>query len=78
MTFFKALYGYSPPRLLDYVSGITQVEAVDSFLRFRHELIPLLKQNLISAQTRMNTGQISPSMLVIGFTLSFTLIDSSL
>ena len=53
LTSFKALYGYSPPRLMDYVLGIAQVEAMDSFLCSRHELIPLLKQNLISAQARM-------------------------
>ena len=53
MTPFEALYGYSPPRLLDYVPSITQLEAMESFLRSRHELIPLLKQNLISAQARM-------------------------
>ena len=38
---------------MDYVLGIAQVEAMDSFLCSRHELIPLLKQNLISAQARM-------------------------
>ena len=49
MTHFEALYGYPPPRLLDYVFGVTKVEVVDNFLRTRHELLPFLKQNLTSA-----------------------------
>ncbi|XP_023904375.1 uncharacterized protein LOC112016101 [Quercus suber] len=53
MTPFEALYGYIPPRILDYVPGVTKLGAVDSFLRTRHELLPLLKQNLTSAQARM-------------------------
>lgn len=53
MTPFEALYGYPPPRLLDYVPGLTKVGAVDSFLRNRNELLPLLKQNLVLAQARM-------------------------
>lgn len=53
MTPFEALYGYSQPRLLDYVPDTTKVDAVDNFLHSRHDLLPLLKQNLISAQARM-------------------------
>ena len=47
------MYGYPSPRLLDYVSGVTKVDAVDNFLRARQELLPLLKQNWTSAQARM-------------------------
>lgn len=43
MTPFEALYGYPPSKLLDYVPGVTKVGAVDSFLRTRLELLPLLK-----------------------------------
>ena len=32
MTPYEALYGYSPPRLMDYVPSTTQVAAVDSIL----------------------------------------------
>lgn len=53
MTHFEALNGYSPPRLLDYVLGTTQVDVVDNFLHSRHDVLPLLKQNLISSQARM-------------------------
>ena len=53
MTPFEALYGYSPPRVLDYVPGTTQVAAMDTFLHDRTALLTLLKQNLVAAQTRM-------------------------
>lgn len=49
MTPFEALYGYPPPRLLDYVPSLTKVGAVDSFLRNTNELLPLLKLNLVLA-----------------------------
>ena len=49
ITPFEALYGYPPPRLLDYVSSVTKVEVVDNFLCTRQELLPLLKQNLTLA-----------------------------
>lgn len=39
MTPFEALYDYSPPRLLDYVPGTTQVDAVDNLLQSRHDLL---------------------------------------
>ena len=45
MTPFEALYGY-PPRVLDYVAGITRVGAVDLLLKGRQQLLSLLKQNL--------------------------------
>ena len=32
---FEALYGYPPPRLMDYVPGTTRVEAVHMHLRSR-------------------------------------------
>ena len=35
MTPYEALYGYSPPRLMDYVPGTTQVATVDSILQSR-------------------------------------------
>ena len=35
MTPYEALYGYSPPRLMDYVPSTTQVATVDSILQSR-------------------------------------------
>nr|XP_023885311.1 uncharacterized protein LOC111997457 [Quercus suber] len=53
MTPFEALYGFPPPRLLDYIPGTTKVESVEEHLRDRQQLIALLKQNLVAAQVRM-------------------------
>ena len=33
MTPFEALYGYSPPKLLDYVPSTTQVAIMDQLLQ---------------------------------------------
>ena len=33
MTPFKALYGYPPPKVLDYVASTTRVDAMDLSLR---------------------------------------------
>ena len=46
LTPFDALYGYPPPRVLDYVAGTTKVGVVDLMLRNRQQLLALLKQNL--------------------------------
>ena len=35
MTHFEVLYGYPPPRVLDYVAGTTFVSAVDLLLKDR-------------------------------------------
>ena len=53
MTPYEALYGYSPPKLMDYVPGMTQVATVDSILQSRQQMMTLLKQNLVEAQARM-------------------------
>ena len=53
MTPYEALYGYSPSRLMDYVSGTTQVATVDSILQSRQQIMTLLKQNLVEAQARI-------------------------
>ena len=53
MTPFVALYGYHPPKLLDYIPGTTQVAVVDQLLHARQDLVTLLKQNLVLAQARM-------------------------
>ena len=53
MTPYEAQYGFSPPRLIDYVPGTTPVTAVDSILNSRQHILTLLKQNLVDAQARM-------------------------
>ncbi|XP_075665988.1 uncharacterized protein LOC142635791 [Castanea sativa] len=53
LTPFEALYGYPPPKVMDYVPGITRVAAVDSFLKDRQQLLSLLKHNLTTTQERM-------------------------
>ena len=55
MSPFEAFYGFPPPRVLDYVSGLTKVVAVDAVLHDRTVLLDLLKQNLVTAQVRMKT-----------------------
>ena len=49
MTHFEALYGYPPPRVLDYVAGTTRVDAVDLLLRDRQQILSLLKMNLCAS-----------------------------
>ena len=46
LTPFKALYGYHPPRVLDYVAGTTEVGIVDLMLKNRQQRLTLLKHNL--------------------------------
>ena len=42
VTPFEALYGYPPPRLLDYIPGTTSVEAVNDHQK-RQQIMSLLK-----------------------------------
>lgn len=53
LTPFEALFGYPPPRLMDYILGTTNVDSVDMHLRTRQQLLALLKQNLVTTQERM-------------------------
>ena len=53
MTPFEALYGFEPPKLLDYIPGITKAAAVDEYLLNRQHVLSLLRSNLIAAQDRM-------------------------
>ena len=56
---FEALYGFTPPRLLDYIPGTTKVDSMDVHLKTGLQLISLLKQNLVAAQERMKVLLIS-------------------
>ena len=53
MTPFEALYGFEPPKLLDYIPGITKAAVVDEYLLNRQQVLSLLRSNLIAAQDRM-------------------------
>ena len=53
MTPLEALYGFQPPKLLDYIPGLTKAAAVDEFLSNRQQILGLLKSNLVAAQDRM-------------------------
>ncbi|KAJ0490310.1 putative nucleotidyltransferase, Ribonuclease H [Helianthus annuus] len=47
------VYGRLPPKLIPYVPGTTQVQAVDDYLRDRDELLRQLRANLATTQNRM-------------------------
>ena len=47
------MYGFPPPRLLDYIPGTTQLAIVDSVFQSRQHILTLLKQNSVDAQARM-------------------------
>ena len=53
LTPFEALYGYPPPKVMEYVPSVTRVAAIDSYLHDRQQLFSLLKHNLNVAQERM-------------------------
>jgi len=53
LTPFEALYGYPPPRSMDYIPGTTKVEGVDADLKSKQQLTSLLRQNLVAVQERM-------------------------
>ena len=50
---FQALYGYSPPQLPLGSPPKSQIEAVNTLLKERHESIHRLRENLVNAQDRM-------------------------
>jgi hypothetical protein len=50
---FEALYGYLPPRLIEFVPGLTRVAAVEDLLEHRQQVVGLLEHKLVDAQARM-------------------------
>ena len=52
MTPFEALYGFQPPKLLDYIPSIIKA-AADDFLLTRQQILDILKGNLVAAQAKM-------------------------
>ncbi|KAI4355569.1 hypothetical protein L6164_004329 [Bauhinia variegata] len=53
MTPFEALYGYAPNLGNPYVVGTSMLQAVETTMRTREQILALLKQNLMKAQERM-------------------------
>ena len=53
MTPFEVLYGKPPRPIQTYVQGSSSIEAIDSDLKTREEVLCQLKQNLLKAQQRM-------------------------
>ena len=53
LTPFEALYGYPPPKVVEYVPGVKRVATIDSYLQDRQQLFSLLKHNLNVTQERM-------------------------
>ena len=46
---FEALYDFPPPKLQAYIPGTTRVDALDSLLSQRQEVLPTLKGHLLVA-----------------------------
>ncbi len=50
---FEILYGYLPPKLVEFVTGLTRVPAVEDLLEHRQQVMGILEHNLRAAQVRM-------------------------
>ncbi|PNY06477.1 hypothetical protein L195_g002943, partial [Trifolium pratense] len=55
MSPFEALYGRAPPNLRTYITGSSDVAAVDDTLAQRQQHLSLIRENLTYAQTRMRS-----------------------
>jgi len=55
MTPFEALYGRSPPSIATYISGSSQIAAVDDSLTKRTQMLKVIRTNLAKAQQRMKS-----------------------
>ncbi|KAJ4757403.1 polyprotein [Rhynchospora pubera] len=53
MTPFEVMFGYKPPSMLNYCSGTSAFEAVDSDLRSRDVILAQLRDNLLKSQKAM-------------------------
>jgi hypothetical protein len=53
MTPFEVVYGKKPPSLPQYLTGSTSLEALDSVLTDRDDILQLLKNKLLKAQAAM-------------------------
>ena len=53
LTPFEALYGFAPPTLQSYIPGTTRVDALDSLLCQRDDVLVTLKAHLVAAHEKM-------------------------
>ena len=53
LTPFEALYGFQPPKILNYIPGLTKAAVVEEYLQNRQQILSLLKTNLVAAQDIM-------------------------
>jgi hypothetical protein len=53
MTPFEIVYGKKPPSLPQYISGTTELEALDTVLTDRDNILQVLKNKLLKAQQDM-------------------------
>nr|GEY27471.1 Ty3/gypsy retrotransposon protein [Tanacetum cinerariifolium] len=55
LTPFQVVYGRASPKLIPYIPGTSNVQAVDDYLTDRDALLRHLRANLLAAQHRMKT-----------------------
>jgi len=55
MTPFEAFYGRTPPKISSYISGYSNIAAIDNTLTSRGRLLRLLRENLNKAQLQMKS-----------------------
>jgi hypothetical protein len=53
MTPFEVVYGKKPPSLPQYLAGTTHLEALDTILTDRENILQLLKNKLLKAHATM-------------------------
>ena len=55
ITPFEAIFGYSPPRFMTYMTGTTLLNLMADQLMSRDQILQLLKENLYRSQNMMKT-----------------------
>ncbi|KAL8113758.1 hypothetical protein AgCh_020885 [Apium graveolens] len=53
---FEVVYGRAPPRLLNYCSGLSRVEAVEQELKIRDQIVSGIRDRLLQAQDIMKNN----------------------
>ncbi|KAL8154550.1 hypothetical protein AgCh_000060 [Apium graveolens] len=53
---FEVVYGRAPPRLLNYYSGLSRVEAVEQELKIRDQIVSGIRDRLLQAQDIMKNN----------------------
>jgi hypothetical protein len=53
------LYGYHPPSITSPLKGNTNVQVVEDHIGYQQDVIKLLKDNLVMAQSRMKQNRLT-------------------